>query len=58
MSVITHDHPRFEDYVFSLRRDFYETAKEELSGLERMINDGGYAWLDGYVDGIMAGSSK
>ena len=48
----------FGDYVYQLRKGFYETAREELCGLERMIEDGGYSWLDGYVDGIMAGSSK
>ncbi len=58
MSVITHEYPRFDDYVFGVRRGFFDSAKEELSGLERMINDGGYAWLDGYVEGIMVGSSK
>lgn len=58
MSVGTSEHPEFEDYVFGVRRGFFDSAKEELSGLERMIDEGGYAWLDGYVDAIVAGSSK
>ena len=58
MSVGPYETPRFEDYVFGIRRGFFDSAKEELSGLQRMIEDGGHAWLDGYVEGIMQGSSK
>ena len=58
MTTAAHHHPGFEEYVFGLRQAFCNSAKDELSGLERMIDDGGYAWLDGYVDGIIAGSSK
>ncbi len=58
MSTAGQEYLKFDDYVFGIRREFYDSAREELSGLERMINEGGYDWLDGYVDGIMAGSSK
>ncbi|GFZ50575.1 hypothetical protein JCM24511_08332 [Saitozyma sp. JCM 24511] len=46
--------PTLDHYAFDLRSGLRDAAKKSLQALEENINDLGYAWLDGYMEGIMA----
>ena len=45
-----------DNYTFDLRKGLRDAACVGLSQLEEMITDVGYAWLDGYMEGILDNS--
>ena len=50
--------PTINDYAFDLRRGLRDAAKDGLSGLEGMIQEIGYLWLEGYMENILARSTS
>ena len=50
--------PTIDNYAFSLRQGLRSAATDGLSGLEGMIQEIGYLWLEGYVENILARSSS
>lgn len=58
MTTAHHTIPTLEDYAFDLRKGLRAAAKASLSSLEDLINEVGYGWLDGYMDGVMDTASR
>jgi hypothetical protein len=47
-----------DEYVFNFRDELRAAARASLSNLEDMMNEVGYGWLDGYMEGIMDHESR
>jgi hypothetical protein len=58
MSWATASLPTLDHYAFDLRSGLREAATQGLSSLEQTINEFGYGWLEGYMEGILAGASS
>lgn len=54
MAPIALGMPTLDDYAFSLRSGLRQAALANLGDLEAMIQDQGYAWLEGYEEEIMS----
>jgi hypothetical protein len=50
--------PSFAVYAFDLRQGLRDAARTSLNEFESLINEVGYGWLEGYIEGVMEGPSK
>lgn len=47
------EHASIEEYTLDLRSDLAAWGKQELGGLEAVIQGSGYTWMEEYLGGIL-----
>ncbi|ORY31861.1 hypothetical protein BCR39DRAFT_525761 [Naematelia encephala] len=58
MATSSQTYTSVEGYAFHLRADLRTAANEGLAPLRNTMEEMGYGWLDGYLEGVVGSSSR